>query len=300
MGQRFLANLLQTKIRNHKNLAQIETKRGPRLQAYAAVTAQRLPIKPKPKRIAPLQPMINTQYPSSRCLAAATILATTDQKYTDKIEAKTRNKSVEDYAKQLPESLRTRFIQIHATITEGKPNHQVARGCPLSSNAEKRLAFQQVAPNKLPDEQRKKIYPPLVQACKLRNVCARCGRPRRARNEQQHKHCSAYTKTCPPKRTAACLANTCEHPRHEVPTIWQTEDLSIQVVGKLLPTTQYHPFCWVSLGLVLSPLPYPPNVSEPHLHPVRRYGQPHRQVHPPPHPHEVCENTTPIPYRNTS
>ena len=186
--------------------------------------------------------MINTQYPYSRCLAAATILTITDQKYTDKIEAKTSNRSVEDYAKQLPESLRTRFIQIHATITEGKPNHQESRGCPLSSYAEKGLHFNKSRPtNSLTSSAKRFTHPSCTLANYIRFVLAPVARGQR--NEQQHKHCSAYTKTCPPKRTAACLANTCEHPRHEVPTIWLTEDLSMQVVGKLLPTTQYHPFC---------------------------------------------------------
>ena len=198
MASRFLTTLLQTKIRNNKYLTLIEEKRGPRLQAYAAVTSKRLPIKPKPKRIAPLQPMFNTQFPCSRCLAATTILTNTDQKYTAKIETKARNKSVEEYSKQLPETLRARFLELHATITEGKPNHQESRGCPLSGNAEKRLAFQQVAPNRLPDEQRKIIYPPLVNACKLHNLFARCGRPRTARNEQQHKQCLLTPKNAPP------------------------------------------------------------------------------------------------------
>ena len=209
MASRFLANLLQTKIRNNKYLALIEDKHGPRLQAYAAVTSKRLPTKPKPKRIAPLQPMLNTQFPCSRCLAAATILTTTDKKYTEKIETKTRNKTVEEYTKQLPESLRTRFLELHATITDGKPNHQESLGCPLPGNAEKRLAFQQVAPNRLPDEQRKKIYPALVNACKLHHLCTRCGRPRTARNEQQHKQCSAYTKKCP-----HILRNSCKPFKH--------------------------------------------------------------------------------------
>ena len=136
-------------------------------------------------------------------------VTTTDKKYTEKIETKTRNKTVEEYTKQLPESLRTRFLELHATITDGKPNHQESLGCPLSGNAEKRLAFQQVARNRLPGEQRKKIYPALVNACKLHNLCTRSGRPRTARNEQQHKQCSAYTKKCP-----HILRNSCKPFKH--------------------------------------------------------------------------------------
>ena len=203
MASRFLTTLLQTKIRSNKYLTLIEEKRGPRLQAYAAVTSKRLPIKPKPKRIAPLQPMFNTQFPCSRCLAAATILTTTDQKYTAKIETKTRNKSVEEYSKQLPETLRARFLELHATITEGKPNHQESRGCPLSGNSKKRLAFQQVAPNRLPDEQRKKIYPALVNACKLHNLCARCGRPRTAQRAAAQAVLCLHQKM--PPQTHTCM-----------------------------------------------------------------------------------------------
>ena len=46
-------------------------------------------------------------------------------------------------------------------------------------------------------------------------------------------------KEIPPQTHRCSLSNTCEHPRHEVPTIWHTEDLSLQLVGKLLPNSQY-------------------------------------------------------------
>ena len=114
MGRLFLGTLLQSKLRNNKYLATINDTRGTRNAIYAAITKERLPIHPKLKRSQQNKPMYKTQFPCTRWLAAATILTTTDKKYTNNIEAKTRNKTMEEYALQLPICQRQRFYEIHA------------------------------------------------------------------------------------------------------------------------------------------------------------------------------------------
>ena len=48
--------------------------------------------------------------------------------------------------------------------------------------------------------------------------------------------------TCSGPKAIAYLAFLMVNPAlHDVPTIWHTEDLSLQLVGKLLPNKQYSP-----------------------------------------------------------
>ena len=63
MGKCFLTTLLQTQIRNNHFLANISKKSGPQKHTYAAKTAERLPIRPKPKIIPNLQPFRQLNFP---------------------------------------------------------------------------------------------------------------------------------------------------------------------------------------------------------------------------------------------
>ena len=130
-------------------------------------------------------------------------------KYTEKLDVK----NAVQVSGLVPHFyIRKCFLEIHAAITEGYPNH--------------RIAFQQVAPQKLSDEYRRKMYPALMSACRANGLCARCEGKRNPRNEQQQQHCSSYNKKCSPKITPECLSNTCIHTRHETQMIWRN-DMSI-------------------------------------------------------------------------
>ena len=76
----------QTQIRNSEHLANTTKKPGSKTQTYAAVTAERLPIKHKPKSTPNLQPITQTKYPCTKYITTATILTTTEKKYTEKLE----------------------------------------------------------------------------------------------------------------------------------------------------------------------------------------------------------------------
>ena len=79
MAAAFLATLLQTLLRNEPLLTCIEEKRGPKIQTYAAVTNTRLPQQRKPRKIQNMKPLRPTRYPCAKCVAAATILTTTEK-----------------------------------------------------------------------------------------------------------------------------------------------------------------------------------------------------------------------------
>ena len=92
----------QTQIRNSEHLANTTKKPGSKTQTYAAVTAERLPIKHKPKSTPNLQPITQTKYPCTKYIITATILTTTEKKYTEKLELAPRYKTIEAYTDTLP------------------------------------------------------------------------------------------------------------------------------------------------------------------------------------------------------
>ena len=102
MATSFLTTLLQTQIRNSDHLSNTSKKSATKTQTYAAVAADRLPIKHKPKSIQLSQPMNTTKYPCAKCIITATILTTTEKKYTEKLQLQPRFKSIEEYTNNLP------------------------------------------------------------------------------------------------------------------------------------------------------------------------------------------------------
>ncbi|KAI6649852.1 hypothetical protein LOD99_6402 [Oopsacas minuta] len=135
---------------------------------------RKTPVAAKLKKIPNLQPIVPTKYPCAKCLTKATILTTTDKRYTDKLTVAPRFKSLAEYTKTLPLALRKQFLDTFQAITQGYPNHQEIKGCPLATHPEKRSNFYKVAPNKAPASQQTNIYPQLVTACKAINMCAKC------------------------------------------------------------------------------------------------------------------------------
>ena len=85
--------------------------------------------------------------------STATILTTTEKKCTEELTIRIPNRTLDEYEKSLPSSLRKRFRDIYNTLTEGIPNHRESDGCPLSAQQEKRAAFHQAAPSKMSPEQ---------------------------------------------------------------------------------------------------------------------------------------------------
>ena len=104
--KRVLTTLLQTQIRNNEFLANISKKAGPQKHSYAAKTAERLPINPKPKIIPTSTPINIAKFPCTRCLVTATILTTTKTTYTKPLTLKPRFKTAEEFAETLPTELR--------------------------------------------------------------------------------------------------------------------------------------------------------------------------------------------------
>ena len=137
MARLFLGNLLQTYLRNCEYLTQSKPKKGPRNQTYAEISQQRLPLQRQPRKILFIRPIQNARYPCARCIATATILTTTEKKYTEELTIRIRNRTLDEYEKSLPSSLRKRFRDIYNTLTEGVPNHRESNGCPLSAQQEK-------------------------------------------------------------------------------------------------------------------------------------------------------------------
>ena len=166
MAKRFLTTLLQSHIRNNEHLATIQKKSGPQKQSYAAKTAERLSIQPKPKIIPVKQPLNSAKYPCTRCLITATILTTTNEKYCQPLTLKPRFKTAEEFAESLPTTLRHTFTGIFEEITQGYPNHFERRRCPFASQPEVRENFQRVAPNKAPLQTARQTYKKIVEACK--------------------------------------------------------------------------------------------------------------------------------------
>ena len=243
MARLFLGNLMQTHLRNCSYLTQSKTIKGPRNQTYAAIVTERLPLQNKPKRIHPLRPIQSTRYPCARCLATATILTTTEKKYTEQLQIRMRNKTLEEYTNSLPSCLRGRFRDIYNTLTQGIPNHQESAGCPLSLQEEKRTAFQQAAPNKISQEQLRAISKAVVTACKQHNLCAKCGRTRTPQTERFHRFCRADARNCPPHKTPDCFNHTCNHPLHQHPSLWRTDEFIIKCKFSDNPVAKYTPFC---------------------------------------------------------
>ena len=235
MANAFMTTLLQTQIRNCEHLANLTRKQGSKTQSYAAVTAERLPIKHQPKAIPNLQP--TATIPTT----TATILTITEKKYTEALTFKPRYKSIETYTETLPRQLRKRFTKIFNEITHGFPNHQELRGCPLSTHPEKRTQFQKAAPNKPPTSNTATTYKELVEAYKSIKICAKCGRNRTLATERQHKQCSTHFKQCSLSWTPQCRTDQCNHALHSTQSIWRSEVITIQAEPKLLNrNTQNH------------------------------------------------------------
>ena len=197
MRKRFLTTLLQTQIRNKHFLANISKKSGPQKHTYAAKTAERLPIRPKPKTIPNLQPIPTAKFPCTRSLVTSTILTITKEKYTRPLTLKPRFKSTDQFAETLSSSMRPTFLAIFEELTQGMPNHSERRSCPFASQSEIRETFQRTAPMKNPNQCPKETYKHVVEACKNCNLCAKCGRPRNINNERHHQSCSTNHKQCP-------------------------------------------------------------------------------------------------------
>ena len=242
MATRFLTTLLQTQIRNNEFLANIPKKSGPQRHTYAAKTTERLPINPKPRVIPPNQPISETKFPCTRCLITATILTTTNQKYTKPLNLKPRFKSTQEFSETLPQSLRPTFNSIFNELTQGFPNHSETRACPFASQPEIRQNFHRIAPNKHPLQSNIETYKSVVQACKNCNLCAKCGRPRNLANERAHQTCSTNYKQCPARKTQDCKSKTCNHPIHPLKSIWRTDEVTLVAEPKLLEKSQTHHF----------------------------------------------------------
>ena len=154
-----------------------------------------------------------------------------------------RPKTLEEYTNSLPSCLRGRFRDIYNTLTQGIPNHQESAGCPLSLQEEKRTAFQQAAPNKISQEQLRAISKAVVTACKQHNLCAKCGRTRTPQTERFHRFCRADARNCPPHKTPDCFNHTCNHPLHQHPSLWRTDEFIIKCKFSDNPVAKYTPFC---------------------------------------------------------
>ena len=243
MARLFLGSLLQTYLRNCEFLTQNKVKKGPRNQTYAAITQERLPQQPKPRRIFPLRPPQNTRYPCARCIATATILTTTEKKYTDQIQLRIRNRTLEDYEQSLPNCLRKRFHDIYITLTQGIPNHRESEGCPLSAQQEKRTAFSQAAPTRMTHEQANGLSSAVITACKQHNLCAKCGRSRTPASERFHRMCRADPRNCPPRREPDCINRTCKHTLHPMPSLWRADEFTIKCRQTDSSRTIFTPFC---------------------------------------------------------
>ena len=170
MAKQFLTTLLQTQIRNNEYLANISKKAGPQKHSYAAKTAERLPIDPKPKTIPTATPINKTKYPCTRCLITATILTTSKGKYTQPLTLKPRFKTAKEFANTLPTNLRTTFLELFTELTQGLPNHSERKACPFASQPEIRECFQRNAPNKTPIQSTRQTYKSVVEACKTCNI----------------------------------------------------------------------------------------------------------------------------------
>ena len=238
MSTCFLTTLLQTQLRNSEHFSQTSKKPGSKAQTYAAVTADRLPIRHKPKSIPALQPMKETKYPCAKCIVTATMLTTTEKKYTEKLNIAPRYKTIEAYEETLPKQLRARFVATFKEITQGYPNHQESRGCPFSSHPEKRQQFHKAAPNPPTDITAADRYQAVVESCKAFKLCAKCGRDRTPANEKKHKQCSTHSKTCHLSWTPQCKTDSCNHPEHTTQSIWRSEEFTLQAEEKLLPKQQ--------------------------------------------------------------
>ena len=242
MAVAFLGALLQTQLRTEPLLTNMEEKRGPRMQTYAAVTGDLLSQQRKPRKIQNLRPIRSTKFPCAKCVATATILTTTEKKYTDELTVRVRNKSLEEYERSLPTCLRKKFHDTYTVLTEGIPNHQESLGCPLHANPEKRQAFHQAAPNKMTDGQRNALFSSILTACKVHHLCGRCGRIRTPKTERFHQKCSANPRNCPPLRTQECVNNTCAHGLHTQPSLCRSEEFTLQMKTYLLDYHTFNPF----------------------------------------------------------
>ena len=242
IAKRVLTTLLQTQIRNNEFLANISKKSGPQKHSYAAKTAERLPINPKPKIIPNSTPLNIAKFPCTRCLVTATILTTTKDKYTKPLTLKPRFKTAEEFAETLPTELRKTFNDIFTEITQGLPNHSERKACPFASQPEIRECFQRSAPNKTPIQSTRQTYKCVVEACKSCNLCAKCGRPRNINNERHHQQCSTNYKQCPARKTNECKEKTCNHPPHPIKSAWRSEEINIQADTKQLEknNTNFH------------------------------------------------------------
>ena len=224
MARLFLGNLLQTYLRNCEYLTQSKPKKGPRNQTYAAISQQRLPLQRQPRKILFIRPIQNARYPCARCIATATILTTTEKKYTEELTIRIRNRTLDEYEKYLPSSLRKRFRDIYNTLTEGIPNHTESDGCPLSAQQEKRAAFHQAAPSKMSPEQANGLNSAIVTACKQHNLCAKCGRTRTPATERFHRTCRADPRAYPPRKEPDFINKCCRHPLHPQPSLWRSHE----------------------------------------------------------------------------
>ena len=126
MATSFLTTLLHTQIRNSDHLSTANKKSATKTQTYAAVTADRLPIKHKPKSIRPSQPMNATKYPCAKCILSATLLTTTEKKYAEKLQLQPRFKSIEEYTNDLPKP-------------SAPASHQFSMNLPTASQTTKSL-----------------------------------------------------------------------------------------------------------------------------------------------------------------
>ncbi|KAI6661169.1 hypothetical protein LOD99_10148 [Oopsacas minuta] len=102
------------------------------------------------------------------------------------------------------------------------------KSCPLAHRPEKRSAFYKVAPNKTKQQERTKLYPQLIDACKAIRTCAKYGRDRTPKNQHKHNGCSTSNKTCPKEKTALCQNGSCNHPNHVTKSIWRSDEFTIQ------------------------------------------------------------------------
>ena len=242
MAVSFLATLLQTHLRAEPLLTNLEEKRGPKIQTYAASLTNRLPQQRKPRRIVNIRPMRPTKFPCSKCIAAATILTTTEKKYTDQLTIRPRNKTLDEYEQSLPNPLRKKFREIYLALTQGIPNHQESMGCPLHAHPEKRQIFSQAAPNKLTESQRNTLHTSVLTACKVHHLCGRCGRIRTPKTERYHQRCSPQLRNCPGQRTPECLDNTCTHSMHTTASLWRSEEITLNMKTYLLEYHTFNPF----------------------------------------------------------
>ena len=173
-------------------------KKAPKSLTYAAATAEREPIRPKPKRSQKVQAIQPTPLPCAKCLASATILTTTEKKYTHQLNVKTRGCTLDEYIKTLPAPLRTTFKGIINALTQGTPNHTERQEYPCSNSSDRRELFATSSAARPTQVQRENAQKAVLIACKAHGLCMKCGRARTSNSAINHLHCNPRPKACPP------------------------------------------------------------------------------------------------------